>query len=157
MKHEPLADPDVVRFYDLVPKGRALDIACGRGGNAIFLASRGFTVDAVDISDVALAPLKEYPGITPFCQDIASFDFGKNRYDLILNINFFERSIFENIFLALRPRGIFISKVFTYKSSMNPTYTAKKNELLELYNKLEIVYYNLDKNAKAILVGRKER
>mgnify|MGYP005733379009 CR=1 FL=1 len=34
--------------------GQALDLACGAGRNAYFLASRGFTVDAVDISSTAL-------------------------------------------------------------------------------------------------------
>jgi 2-polyprenyl-3-methyl-5-hydroxy-6-metoxy-1,4-benzoquinol methylase len=34
--------------------GRALDLACGLGGNAVFLARRGFEVDAVDISEVGI-------------------------------------------------------------------------------------------------------
>lgn len=39
----------------LVTPGRALDLGCGAGRNALFLASRGFTVDAVDLSPVAVA------------------------------------------------------------------------------------------------------
>jgi 2-polyprenyl-3-methyl-5-hydroxy-6-metoxy-1,4-benzoquinol methylase len=38
-----------------VPAARALDIACGSGRNAVYLAERGFEVTAVDISPVALA------------------------------------------------------------------------------------------------------
>lgn len=38
---------------DLAP-GRALDLACGEGRNAVWLAERGWTVTAVDFSDVAL-------------------------------------------------------------------------------------------------------
>ena len=34
--------------------GRALDIACGEGRNDVWLAERGWTVDAVDFSEVAL-------------------------------------------------------------------------------------------------------
>jgi SAM-dependent methyltransferase len=34
--------------------GRALDLACGEGRNAVWLAERGFEVDAVDFADVAL-------------------------------------------------------------------------------------------------------
>jgi SAM-dependent methyltransferase len=37
-----------------VPPGRALDLACGEGRNAIWLASRGWEVTAVDFSDVAI-------------------------------------------------------------------------------------------------------
>lgn len=42
------------QWIDRIPRGRALDLACGAGRNALFLAANGFEVDAVDISDVAL-------------------------------------------------------------------------------------------------------
>jgi SAM-dependent methyltransferase len=42
------------QWIDRIPCGRALDVACGAGRNALFLAARGFTVDAVDISRAAL-------------------------------------------------------------------------------------------------------
>lgn len=38
-----------------LPPGRALDLACGEGRNALWLAERGWDVTAVDFSDVALA------------------------------------------------------------------------------------------------------
>ncbi|HVH21860.1 MAG TPA: methyltransferase domain-containing protein, partial [Pseudonocardia sp.] len=49
--------PDELRGRtELLPAGgRALDVACGRGAVAVWLAGRGFTVDAVDVSPVALA------------------------------------------------------------------------------------------------------
>ena len=37
-----------------LPRGRALDVACGAGRNALRLAAAGFTVDALDISAAAL-------------------------------------------------------------------------------------------------------
>ncbi|MFD4676571.1 class I SAM-dependent methyltransferase [Lentzea sp. NPDC058450] len=43
----------------LLEPGRALDIGCGPGRNAIFLARRGFQVDAVDISGTAIAWARE--------------------------------------------------------------------------------------------------
>jgi len=42
-----------------VPQGRALDIACGAGRNALYLAANGFSVDALDISAVALARARD--------------------------------------------------------------------------------------------------
>lgn len=38
----------------LVPPGRALDLGCGHGRNAIFLARRGFVVEGVDYSQKAI-------------------------------------------------------------------------------------------------------
>ena len=38
-----------------LPRGRALDVACGAGRNALYLAANGFAVSALDISTVALA------------------------------------------------------------------------------------------------------
>ena len=37
-------------WIDRLPRGQALDLACGRGRNALLLAAAGFAVDAVDIS-----------------------------------------------------------------------------------------------------------
>jgi SAM-dependent methyltransferase len=43
-------------------RGRALDLGCGAGRNALHLARRGFTVDAVDLSATALAWARERAG-----------------------------------------------------------------------------------------------
>ncbi|HZP39383.1 MAG TPA: class I SAM-dependent methyltransferase [Methylomirabilota bacterium] len=42
-----------------LPPGRALDLACGAGRNAVWLARRGWRVTAVDFSDVALRAARE--------------------------------------------------------------------------------------------------
>ncbi len=42
-----------------LPRGRALDVACGAGRNALYLAEAGYEVDAIDISSVALDRLRE--------------------------------------------------------------------------------------------------
>ena len=39
---------------DLLPRGKALDIAMGEGRNAVFLAKNGFNVDGCDISEIAV-------------------------------------------------------------------------------------------------------
>lgn len=57
--HDLVWSPDPNRFFaeevDGHAPGRALDLACGEGRNAIWLASRGWQVTAVDFSEVALA------------------------------------------------------------------------------------------------------
>ncbi len=44
---------------EALPPGRALDVACGAGRNAVWLARRGWRVTAVDFSDVALRAARE--------------------------------------------------------------------------------------------------
>ncbi|HEX9066543.1 MAG TPA: class I SAM-dependent methyltransferase [Streptosporangiaceae bacterium] len=50
-------DENLVSYVErgIVAPGRAVDLGCGPGRNAIYLASRGFEVDAVDLSEVALS------------------------------------------------------------------------------------------------------
>jgi SAM-dependent methyltransferase len=43
-----------------LPPGRALDLGCGQGGDAIWLASQGWTVTATDIAPSALAVAAEH-------------------------------------------------------------------------------------------------
>ena len=44
----------VASEVETLPPGRALDVGCGEGGDALWLAQRGWHVDGVDISQVAL-------------------------------------------------------------------------------------------------------
>jgi SAM-dependent methyltransferase len=49
------ANVQLVAEVSDLPPGRVLDAGCGEGGDAFWLAERGWQVDAVDISPVALA------------------------------------------------------------------------------------------------------
>ncbi|TJZ52110.1 class I SAM-dependent methyltransferase [Streptomyces piniterrae] len=53
----PKPDENLVSYVErgLITTGRALDLGCGLGRNAVYLASQGFEVDAVDISAAAIA------------------------------------------------------------------------------------------------------
>ena len=54
-------DENLVSYLDrgLLKPGRALDLGCGPGRNALYLAANGFTVDAVDLSATAVAWARE--------------------------------------------------------------------------------------------------
>jgi len=50
-----------------LPPGQALDLGCGEGGDAVWLAERGWLVTAVDISRVALERAAAAAGDTKIC------------------------------------------------------------------------------------------
>lgn len=79
-----------VRFAEVVsalPPGRALDLGCGEGGDAKWLASRGWHVVAVDISDEALRRAAEDAGELASHIDFAHHDltqtFPEGEFDLV--------------------------------------------------------------------------
>jgi SAM-dependent methyltransferase len=77
----------VAEVADLVP-GRALDVGCGEGGDAIWLAARGWTVTAIDISEVALrrareAAEREGVAVEWVCADALQVPLAPRSFDLV--------------------------------------------------------------------------
>ncbi len=143
------SDPsDIVkRFHRTAPRGRALDIAAGKGRNSIFLGKMGFDVDAVDISHVALHRLGRFEGVRPVCVDLDSFDIPGGRYGLILNIRFLHRRLFPQIIEGLVPGGVLIFETYlmavdpAHPDGHNREYMLRSNELLRAFLPLRILYY----------------
>ncbi len=113
------ANPQLVaEVADLRP-GRALDVGAGEGADAIWLAERGWTVEAVDISPVALErgrrqaePLgPEIAGrITWRAADVLTDPLGPDTYDLVslqfMQFDLAERTgLFERAVAAVAPGG----------------------------------------------------
>ncbi len=71
-----------------LPPGRALDVACGEGRNAVWLAERGWKVTGVDFSDVALAKGRQLAGergvsVAWVCADVRQFVAPAAAFDLV--------------------------------------------------------------------------
>lgn len=140
--------PILKKFYKLAPKGRALDIASGTGGDALFLAQKGFGVEALDISDVALRKMPQrHPNLQRICVDIDMFDIPPERYSLILNIRFLNRRLFPYIQEGLIPGGILIFETYLDEPVKTPgesicrDYLLRENELLHAFLSLRILFY----------------
>ncbi len=91
--------------------GRALDLGCGAGRNAIYFARLGFEVDAVDISAVALARGRKDAQGLPIHWIERDLDDGfetEQGYDLIVNIRFVQMDLVPNLIPRLRPGGVLV-------------------------------------------------
>lgn len=136
--------------YLLPKQGRALDLACGLGGNSFSLAERGLQVDAWDISPVAIDRIKKSPSISSLINasfvDICNTQLKKNHYDVIVVSRFLNRDIIPQLIGALRPKGLIFYQTFTLEKAQlggptNPDFLLKKAELLTLFAKLSPIIY----------------
>jgi len=94
---------------------KALDIGSGMGRNALFAARKGYQVTAVDIARIGLNQIQNsaaanHLSITTVLQDINHFNFGKQRWDLIMLIDFpFPyQTLLPKIIEGLKPHGIIV-------------------------------------------------
>lgn len=134
----------------LIKGNKALEIACGSGRNSIFLAQNNFTVDAYDISWVALDTLnkKNNPNITTKQIDLEGFTPNKNNYDLVVMTNYLDRDIIPKLLEALKPNGIIIIETYmdhpsNTKPNSNPDFLLQKNELKSFVTRnFQIIEYD---------------
>ena len=135
----------------LPARGRALDLACGTGGNALLLAEGGLDTEAWDISPVGLAVLQRAAAtrslaITTREMDLAHATLPRAAFDVIVVSRFLERALCPAISAALRPGGLLFYQTFTRErvsdaGPSNPAWRLARGELLRLFADLEPVIY----------------
>ncbi|MFA6044902.1 MAG: methyltransferase domain-containing protein [Phycisphaerales bacterium] len=118
----------------LPASGRVLCVGEGEGRNAVWLATEGFDVTAVDLSKVGLAKAKllaEAAGVKldTIHADLADFDLGKAKWDVIVSIwchlpSHVRQSLHTRVVAALAPGGTFVLEAYTpgqiHRSSGGP-------------------------------------
>ena len=100
MRPEPA--PELTRVLDSVSPGRALDLACGSGRHARWLAARGWDVTAVDVNIEAI------PGVRGVQADLElrQFVIEPNAWDLIVCWLYWQSDLLPDIAAGVRPGGI---------------------------------------------------
>ncbi len=143
--------PWLVENFNFLPKGLALDIAMGNGRNAIYLATRGFDVDGVDVDPdvVALARATARRFHAPIRAIIGNVEDGTHiipleTYDVILNFNFLHRPLFRDIKDGLKPGGVIVFQTYLeeqarFGAPRNPAHLLKAGELAEVFSDFEIL------------------
>jgi len=142
----------LVEYAHLLPTtGVALDLACGLGANAIFLAQQGLNVHAWDISEQAINRLTRVCEtneikMNAMVRDVQEHPPIADSYDVISVSYFLERNIIYNIISALKPKGLlfyqtFIQENVSEQGPSNPKYRLTENELLKLFSPLHVLVY----------------
>ncbi len=153
--------PFLVENTELLPRGRALDVAMGNGQNAIYLARMGFDVEGVDISREAVDTALEMAlkvGITIKAQvaDLESkYHIKEDAYEVIVCFNYLQRSLIPQIKDGLRQGGMVVYETFIVDQAQlgkpkNPDYLLQHNELLDMFRDFRCLRYR-----EGIIEGRK--
>ena len=151
----------------LLPEaGRALDLACGRGGNAIFLANHGLSVDAYDNSFAVIDKLQAFSQQQELTLSAQLFDvereaLTRKNYDVIVISYFLDRSIFPSILDALKPNGLLFYQTWSQEkvSARGPSsarFRLKKGELLKLCKGLNLIYYREEGSTGDVYKGLRD-
>jgi SAM-dependent methyltransferase len=131
---------------------RALDVACGDGRNARWLAELGFAVDAVDVSDVAIAALRDAAAerglrVNARVVDLERDGLQDAGYDAVVCMSYLQRDLFAALRSALAPGGLLLYETFAQAHveelgrAFNPAYVLDRNELLEAFSELHVRHY----------------
>ena len=129
----------VVRHAARIPAGEVLDLACGGGRHARWLAAHGRTVLAVDRDPAALQRAAG-PGIVTFEADLeggAAWPFPAGRFAGIVVTNYLHRPLFAALLASLAPGGVLIYETFAkgnaqFGKPSNPDFLLAPGELLTL-------------------------
>jgi tellurite methyltransferase len=134
--------PLVVEFSGGLAPGPALDLACGAGRNALYLAERGWRVTAIDASSTAIALLRtSNPSIDARVADLEAggFEVPAEAYDLVLSCYYLQRSLIPGIKSALRPGGLLI--MIVHMTGEGTATRAYPGELLTFFEGWRILHY----------------
>lgn len=146
-----VADVLAQNSHLLTPGATALDLACGRGVNALFMARAGLEVTAWDLSPVAIERLTGAASdaaltLTAEVRDVIASPPEPASFDLILVSYFLDRTLAPAITAALKPAGLLFYQTYSQAavSSDGPSsshYRLGDNELLSLFGALNVRVY----------------
>lgn len=136
----------------LLPRhGRALELACGLGANALLLSAHGLETHAWDISPVAidrlntLARARDLP-VHSKAHDVLQSPPEPESFDVIVVSYFLDRALIPHMINALRPNGLLFYQTFTRTrvsdaGPKNEDFRLAENEFLGLFAGMRIVVF----------------
>ncbi|MGE4233589.1 MAG: class I SAM-dependent methyltransferase [Bacteriovoracia bacterium] len=143
--------PFLAENIKLLPIGFALDLGMGEGRNSVYLAKKGFFVEGVDISHVAIIKAKKLAlenrvQIKTTVADLRTFAIPKHRYNLIIDFYFLDRALFTQVKNSLLSGGVFVFEGYIVDQlKLEPTLSKdlllEKGELKKVFEGWKILKY----------------
>jgi SAM-dependent methyltransferase len=127
----------VVRHAPLIPRtGAVVDLACGSGRHARWLAGQGWAVLAVDRNQEAISALSGVAGVTAVAMDLEGSDWplAGRRLAGVVVTNYLWRPRLADVLALLAPGGVLIYETFmagneAYGKPANPEFLLRSGEL----------------------------
>lgn len=140
----------LIELAETMKAGNALDLACGTGRHAIFLAEKGWRVTAVDNSSVGIEIAEQRAKEKGLAIDFrvadlekGEFQIEENAYDLICNFYYLQRDLFGAMKKGLKSGGIIISTIHIYgEGEKSGRFLLREGELKEFFDEFEILHYH---------------
>jgi SAM-dependent methyltransferase len=137
---EAAPNPLLIETAQRLQPGKALDLACGTGRNAVWLAAQGWSVTAVDGAPTAIEILRRLASDRGLHIDarVADLESGEYRiepyaWDLIAISYYLQRDLLEPAKRGVAPRGVILVIVHIAEPGEEPTYKRLKSGELERY------------------------
>jgi SAM-dependent methyltransferase len=137
-EHDPSPAPLLVETVRGVAPGRALDLACGAGRNAVWLAEQGWEVVAIDGASEAVRILHERDArVDARVLDLESgtpLPFPDETFDLVAILHYLHRPLFAEAKRVVRPGGLVVCSAL-----LRGTFRTEPGELESAFADFEIV------------------
>ena len=154
--------------YLLPKKGSALDLACGTGRNALFLAQRGLDVVGMDRSAEALQEAADSAAEARLKvhwqqEDLETVHLSSAGFDVVTCFYYRDPRLYPQIVSTLKTGGLLFYETYTRgqvyfpTGPRNPVFLLDHGELLSAFDGLRVLFYRETflENAVAGLVARK--
>jgi len=166
----PEPNPRIKNLSAYLTGGRALDLACGLGGNSIFLAQLNYEVEAIDISDVAIHYIQEQVSrdnltIHPKICDLTELNnqqWRNESFDIVVITYFLDRSLFPFVKNLVKEEGYFFMETF-YQSPQNENqgvsnqYKLQPKELLTEFSDWKVHFFEeVDNESRQTIFCKKQ-
>ena len=152
----------LVEYLSLLPKGKVLDVAMGKGRNALYLASNCFEVVGLEKDkeaiEVCLTEAKRLAlNIDIRCvdlEDLQSYQIEKSAYDVVICFYQLQRNLIPSMKAALKPGGFILYDTFLIDQHIKTGHPRHRefcfehNELLRFFIDFRILYYREGQDLK---------